>query len=122
MFRSDLPPSFHHGGGKKTRDGEQGRGRQREAKGFKGWQQHHGLEVLSLLLTVQGREEVEGLGAEGKARGSVGGIAMKPSSPPPPPRLPPPPPSLRHELSRIVSRWSSYQLKTNMNQVKICPR
>lgn len=59
---------------------------------------------------------MEGLSVEG--RGPVGGIAVKPSSPPPPP--PPPPPSPR-ELSRIVSRWSSYQLKTKMNQVKFAP-
>lgn len=70
MFPSDLPPSFHH-------EKKPQRARQREAKRFKGWQQHHGLEVLSLLLTVQEREEVEGVST---GRGPVGEIAMKPTS------------------------------------------
>ena len=51
MFSSDLPPLFHQGKKKNPQ-----RARQRETERFKGWQQHHGLEVLSLPLTVLGRE------------------------------------------------------------------
>lgn len=63
MFSSDLPPLFHQ---EKKKNPQ--RARQRDTERFKGWQQHHGLEVLSLPLTVLGREE-EGGGREGGRKG-----------------------------------------------------